>query len=142
MIKRISHTNTKNGDYNRIHYSFNEGEVSGFSVERYIYTGDVEKIHIHLTSGNTITIRHIFSYDDIKPFIANTSIDELGCYLGLTLKSIIIDRTNPDAAYLTVSVIFINGDNRSILNFDFNVDYGDSFIDGVYNEEEIIVEYS
>ena len=100
----------------------------------------LQNLYIHFNDDSIIKIRTYHNDEDIEGFITDLNLFDIVKYKGWKLDRIMVFRVGNKLPYLSVGITFEKGDIKESVIINFNYSYSNNFIDGIYEESDIVIE--
>lgn len=100
----------------------------------------LQNLYIHFDDNTIIKIRTYHNDEDIEGFITDLNLFDIVKYKGWKLDRIMVFRVGNKLPYLSVGITFERGDIKESVIINFNYSYSNNFIDGIYEESDIVIE--
>lgn len=100
----------------------------------------LQNLYIHFNDDTIIKIRTYHNNEDIEGFITDLNLFDIVKYKGWKLDRIMVFRVGNKLPYLSVGITFEKGDIKESVIINFNYSYSNNFIDGIYEESDIVIE--
>lgn len=100
----------------------------------------LQNLYIHFDDDTIIKIRTYHNDEDIEGFITDLNLFDIVKYKGWKLDRIMVFRVGNKLPYLSVDITFEKGDIKESVIINFNYSYSNNFIDGIYEESDIVIE--
>lgn len=131
----------KHDDYTSCIYDLGGKKAVSFDADIY-FQSFLQNLYIQFEDESVLRIRTRYNDENMKGFITDLNLKDLNKCIGSELKHIHIARSNPIVPYLTIWLLFTREDKYDeLISFNFNYDYNDAFIDGLYEESDFIIEW-
>ena len=125
--------------YKSATYTFDDSStIFKFSADK--DNSKLQNLYIHFDDDTIIKIRTYHNDEDIKGFITDLNLFDIVKYKGWKLDRIMVFRVGNKLPYLSVGITFEKGDIKESVIINFNYSYSNDFIDGIYEESDIVIE--
>lgn len=125
--------------YKSATYTFDDSStIFKFSADK--DNSKLQNLYIHFDDDTIIKIRTYHNDEDIEGFITDLNLFDIVKYKGWKLDRIMVFRVGNKLPYLSVGITFEKGDIKESVIINFNYSYSNDFIDGIYEESDIVIE--
>ena len=125
--------------YKSATYTFEDSSTI-FKFEADKDNSKLQNLYIHFDDDTIIKIRTYHNDEDIEGFITDLNLFDIVKYKGWKLDRIMVFRVGNKLPYLSVGITFEKGDIKESVIINFNYSYSNNFIDGIYEESDIVIE--